>query len=135
MKLKLKRRYFNEKYTIGTLYINDVYFCETLEDKVRDLKKERKIYGHTAIPYGTYKVILDYSPHFKRKLPHLLNVPFFSGIRIHRGNFPKDTLGCVLLGENKKKGMVLNSTVYEIDLTKAITEAIKNKEDISIEIV
>ena len=130
-----------DTYTIGKLYVNDKYFCDTLEDKVRDLNKdgkfddgEVKVYGETAIPYGTYEVEITYSNHFKRNLPLLLNVPSYEGVRIHRGNTSKDTLGCILLGENKKRGMVINSAPYEISLTKELTDAQNNKENITITI-
>lgn len=121
MKLKLKRIALLEEYTIGKLYIDDVYFCDTLEDKVRDYNKdgdlldqgEEKIWGQTAIPYGTYKVILNLSPKFKRILPRLQNVKHFDGILIHRGNKAKDTHGCILVGKNTETGTVTNSTYYE----------------------
>lgn len=116
MKLTLKRIAFRQTYTIGKLYIDDNYFCDTLEDTVRDLNKdgkfdngEEKIKGKTAIPYGTYEIKWTYSPRFKKYTPQLMNVPSFEGIRIHSGNSSTDTEGCLLLGENKKVGMVLNS--------------------------
>lgn len=142
MKLKIERRYFSDDYTIGSLYINDIFFCDTLEDPNRDLNKngvfdngESKVYGNTCIPFGTYKVELKYSPKFKRELPRLINVPSFEGILIHRGNYPKDTQGCVLVGENKAKGAVLNSTKYEEKLVNILREAIASGEEITIEIV
>ncbi|NLZ94625.1 MAG: hypothetical protein GX921_02220, partial [Bacteroidales bacterium] len=110
MKLKLIRKYKCPNYTIGHLYINDKYFCDTLEDKVRQLDSiEDKIKHKTAIPEGKYKVVVTMSPKFKRLLPLLLNVPFFEGIRIHRGNDENDTSGCIIVGENKIKGKVINS--------------------------
>ena len=116
MKLTLKRIALKPTYTIGKLYIDDNYFCDTLEDTVRDLNKdgkfnngEKKIKGKTAIPYGTYEIKWTYSPRFKKYTPQLMSVPSFEGIRIHSGNSSKDTEGCLLLGENKKVGMVLNS--------------------------
>ncbi len=121
IKLKLERFFFGENYTIGRLYVNGEYFCDTLEDRVRDLTKEKKVYGETAIPAGTYEVRVTWSPTFKRNLPLLLGVPHFTGIRIHRGNTNKDTLGCILVGENKVKGMVINSTGYELSLTKMLS--------------
>jgi hypothetical protein len=110
--LKIKRIAFKEKYTIGKLYINGEYFCDTLEDAVR----EKKIKHETAIPKGEYEVIMYNSPRFKRLLPLLKDVPNFTGILIHRGNTNADTSGCILVGENKKVGMVLNSKKYETDL-------------------
>lgn len=123
MRLRLERTYKCETYTIGKLFIDDVYYCDTLEDKVRDLPVEPKVMHETAIPAGTYNVIVNLSPRFKRELPRLLNVPFFDGILIHRGNTDKDTSGCILVGENKVKGKVINSTPFEIDLTKKIKDA------------
>lgn len=131
MKLTLQRRFRGEKYTIGTLYIDGVRFCDTLEDTDRDANRngrfdgdEKKTAGITAIPNGTYPVIVNVSPRFGRELPRLLNVPDFEGVLIHRGNTPEDTAGCILVGENKVKGRVLNSTPYEVELTRRIKEAI-----------
>lgn len=142
MKLKLERKYLGNSYTIGKLYIDGKYFSDTLEDKNRDINKngvfdngESKTYGETCIPYGTYKVILNHSPKFKRELPRLLDVPHFDGILIHRGNTPEDTLGCILVGENKVKGKVINSTQYEVKLVSLMKEAINRGEQITIEIV
>lgn len=142
MELLLERKWCKPDYTIGRLYINNKFYCNTLEDTVRDINKngtfdcgEFKISGHTAIPYGEYEVIVNYSPKFKRELPRLLDVPHFEGILIHRGNTHKDSSGCVLLGENTKKGMVLNSTKYEVELTNILKEAQNKKEKITIKIV
>lgn len=142
MELLLERKWCKSEYTIGRLYVNGEFYCNTLEDTVRDINKngtfdcgEFKIKGHTAIPYGEYEVIVNYSPKFKRELPRLLNVPHFEGILIHRGNTHKDSSGCVLVGENKKKGMVLNSTKYELELTRILKEATSRKEKITIKII
>lgn len=142
MELLLDRKYCKEKYTVGRLFVNGVFFSNTLEDKVRDINKngkfdngEYKVYAETAIPYGEYEVIVNYSPKFKRELPRLLNVPHFDGILIHRGNTHKDSSGCILVGENTKKGMVLNSTKYEVELTKILKEAQNKKEKITIKII
>ena len=116
MKLFLQRIAQTPEYTIGRLEINGKFFCHTLEDAVR----EEKIAGKTAIPAGTYQVIVNRSPKFKRDLPLLLDVPNFEGIRIHRGNTAKDTSGCILVGENKVKGKVINSTKYEVELTRLL---------------
>lgn len=116
MKLTLKRIALRSTYTIGRLYVDGKYFCDTLEDTVRDLNKngkfdngEKKVYGKTAIPYGTYEIKWTYSPRFKKYTPQLMNVPSFEGIRIHSGNTSSDTEGCLILGENKQVGKVLNS--------------------------
>ena len=129
MELKIIRKYKGPKYTIGSLFLNNKYFCDTLEDAVRDVK----IKHQTAIPKGIYKVTLTASPRFKRILPRLHNVPEFTGVLIHRGNTIDDTSGCILVGENKKKGMVLNSTKYEVELVKKMTES--NSKNITIEII
>ena len=107
--MKLERIYLKETYTIGRLFIDDIFFCDTLEDTYRDLAKEQKIAGKTAIPCGVYKVILSSSNKFKKVLPELLNVPNFTGIRIHNGNSIEDTEGCILVGKNKVKGGLIES--------------------------
>jgi hypothetical protein len=143
MKLKLERLYLKDTYTIGKLYIDGKYFCDTVEDKVRDLNKdgdlndlgETKVYGETAIPYGTYEVEVTYSPKFKRELPLIKNVPHFEGIRIHKGNYATNSSGCIITGENKIKGGVINSTPYEIKITSLIKEAQNKGDKITIEIV
>ena len=116
MKLTLKRIALRPTYTIGKLYIDDVYFCDTIEDTVRDINKngkfdngEKKVHSKTAIPYGNYEIKWTYSPRFKKYTPQLINVPSFEGIRIHAGNTSEDTEGCLILGENKQVGKVLNS--------------------------
>ena len=105
MELRLQRESSTNTLTFGKLYINDAYFCETLEDPVRD----KKITGKTAIPPGRYKVLLTYSPRFKKTLPLLLNVPGFIGIRIHSGNYATDTEGCILIGAERSTNMILRS--------------------------
>lgn len=109
MKLTVKRTFKGNAYTIGKLYIDGRYFCDTLEDVVRPIGV--KVYGQTAIPAGQYDCELTYSPRFKRILPLLKNVPNFEGVRIHSGNTASDSEGCILVGENKVKGKVLNSRV------------------------
>jgi hypothetical protein len=123
------------------MYVNDAYFCDTLEDTNRDLNKngrfdngETKVYGGTCIPFGHYTVDLTMSAHFKRVLPILVGVPDFAGVRIHRGNEPSDTLGCILVGENKIKGKVINSTPYEEKLVQMMKAAKGRGETISITI-
>ena len=125
MKIKLERIFRGETYTIGHLYIDDVYFCDTVEDAVREIKPdgEGKIFGQTAIPHGTYKVILSMSAKFKRILPSILDVPHFTGIRIHSGNTAKDSHGCILVGKNTEKGKVTSSRIYEQVLIKKIQGA------------
>lgn len=131
IQLRLKRIAYKDAYTVGKLYIDDMYFCDTIEDKVRELNSLKdKVYGETAIPSGTYKVILNISPKFKRLLPRLVGVPFFEGILLHRGNKANpDSSGCILVGENKEVGKVINSTKYEMKLVEIL------KKDSEIEIV
>lgn len=139
MELLLKRRYRNDKYTIGDLYIDGVWFSNVLEDTDRGLSSDMteeeiqkiKIYGKTAIPKGRYKIEVTYSPKFKRYLPILLNVKGFCGIRIHSGNTAEDTLGCLLVGYNKVKGQVINSRVTSDKLTALLRNC---KEEIHITI-
>lgn len=127
VELKLKRIAKRPTYTIGRLYINDEYLCDTLEDTDRGLKQSlpisvnqaKKKKGKTAIPTGKYRVTLDIqSPRFSKVafynfcngyLPRLINVPAFDGVLIHVGNDERDTDGCILVGENKAVGKVLNS--------------------------
>lgn len=136
-KLKLKRIYKGNDFTIGKLYIDDTFFCYTLEDKVRLLNSyEDKVYGETAIPEGVYKVILSYSNHFKQLLPELINVEFFNYIRIHAGNTKKDTKGCILVGEcnNIEIGKIYNSKKTLNKLMSILKPVWDNKEQITISI-
>ena len=140
MKLTLKRIALRKTYTIGKLYIDDVYFCDTIEDTVRDINKngkfdngEKKIHSKTAIPYGIYEIKWTYSPRFKKYTPQLMNVPSFEGIRIHAGNTSADTEGCLILGENKQVGKVLNSRATINKFYPIIKEAC-SKGKVTIEI-
>lgn len=117
MTVTIDRKYKKETYTIGIVSVDGVRFSECIEDRDRGLTQamplatitSRKVYGETAIPAGTYQVRMTYSNRFKRIMPEVLNVPGFSGIRIHSGNTAKDSLGCILLGKNDKVGWVSNS--------------------------
>ena len=141
MNITLNRIAKKAKYTIGKLYINDQYFCDTLEDTDRGLTQSmteqqigsKKVYGETAIPTGTYRIIISYSNKFKKQMPLLLNVPGFAGIRIHSGNTEKDSLGCILVGKNKAVGKVLESRDTYSKLFSILQEANK-KETIKINI-
>ena len=127
MKLKLQRIFKGKNYTIGSLFIDGEFFCNTLEDAVRD----KKIKHETAIPAGTYEVKLTLSARFGKILPILLNVPNFDGIRIHAGNTISDTSGCILVGENKIKGRVINS---QLTMSK-LMDKLKGVTNIKIEIL
>lgn len=129
MKIEVKRIALKDKYTIGHMYIDGKFVCDTLEDKVRDLNKngkfdngEVKIPNETAIPYGTYNVTMNiqspkysnyakysYVKKYNAFMPRLQNVPSFEGVLIHAGNTADHTSGCILVGENKIKGQVVNS--------------------------
>lgn len=98
MKLTLYRRQFTETVTIGSLYVDGLFCCHTLEPHAIYWKAEKKEYGKTAIPEGKYKILLSPSSRFRRMMPYLLEVPHFNGIMIHWGNFARDTQGCILVG-------------------------------------
>ena len=117
MELKLKRIARRPTYTIGRLSIDNVPYSDTLEDTDRDYNLdgditepgEEKVYAQTAIPSGTYSVILNWSNRFQRIMPLLLNVPGFEGIRIHNGVTAANTAGCILVGKNSIVGQLTNS--------------------------
>lgn len=137
-------------YTIGHLSIdNNSFKCDTLEDPNRDLNKngvfdngEVKINGNTAIPFGRYQILMNVvSPKFSKypqyafcegKLPRLMNVPNFQGVLIHIGNTVADTEGCILVGYNKVKGKVINSTIAFRELYKIMKESFDKGEEIWI---
>lgn len=98
MKLVLSRKEYGDTSTLGDLYVDGEWESVTLEDAIQP--NDVKIPGQTCIPDGTYTVVITPSPKFKRDLPLLVNVPGFDGIRIHPGNTPDDTAGCLLVGEN-----------------------------------
>ena len=111
-------------YTIGKLFVNGHYVCDTLEPTWRDVgigRPGRKVPGCTAIPEGRYAVAVTFSPKFNRWLPLLLNVPLFSGIRIHAGNTADDTRGCILPGFNRMVGRVADSRIYERQILRLLS--------------
>ena len=132
MELKLNRIFLGSSATIGELLVNDKHLCDTLEDRVRP--EGEKVYGKTAIPEGTYEVKLTHSPRFKKILPEILNVPNFSGIRIHTGNSSRDTEGCIIVGtwDGEKEDWVGNSRIAFDELMALLEEATNNKEKITI---
>ena len=124
MKIKVDRIYKGESYTIGKMYLNGEYFCDTLEDAIRPVK----IPNETAIPAGTYKVEVTYSPRFKRNLPLLIDVPNYTGIRIHNGSNKDHTSGCILVGFNTSKGILSDSRKISDQLTnllKSLSEPVE----------
>lgn len=155
MKIKVKRIYRGPEYTIGHLYVNDVYVCDTLEDIDRGLDyrmslsniRAKKVPGKTAIPTGTYRMTLDTrSPKFGSKtfyketcdgyLPRLIGVPGYEGVLIHVGNTQNDTDGCILVGYNKVKGQVIDSRNAFIKLWDGYLKKAKfDKVEIVIEVI
>lgn len=149
MKLTVKRIAKKPTYTIGKLYIDGVYFCDTVEDTDRglfqgqslDLIKKIKIPNKTAIPTGTYKLTLNVvSPKYSKKaiyqeickgrVPRLLDVPGYDGVLIHIGNSADDSSGCILVGQNKIVGKVINST----ETFRKLYNKIKGQKDLIIQI-
>lgn len=132
MELKLNRIFLGSSATIGELLVNDKHLCDTLEDRVRP--EGEKVYGKTAIPEGTYEMVLSYSPRFKKILPEILNVPNFTGIRIHCGNSSADSSGCVLVGtwDGEKEDWISDSKIAFNKLMSLLEEATNNKEKITI---
>jgi hypothetical protein len=102
MLITVKRLYRTDTSTIGELLVDGIFECFTLEDVERAVK----IKGETAIPKGTYKVIINQSNRFKRLLPLLIGVPNFEGVRIHSGNTNHDTEGCILVGQSRNKNFI-----------------------------
>lgn len=134
MELTLNRIFLGTVATIGELWVNNSHLTDTLEDRVRP--EGEKVYGQTAIPEGTYEVKLTYSPRFKKILPEILNVPNFSGIRIHKGNQSSKTEGCVLVGtwDGKKEDWISDSKIAFNKLMSLLQEATDKKEPITITI-
>ena len=137
MKLLVKRKKQVNESTLGELYINGTYYCRTLEDRVRDLgpNGEGKVFGATAIPAGIYKIILNMSQRFQKILPRLLDVPFFTGILIHKGNTAEDTHGCILVGLEEHGDRITKSTEAWTLVWPRLQEASFKGEEIEIEIV
>lgn len=142
MELLLNRRIYSPNSTIGNLQVNNVFQCFTLEDVDRDKNKdgdlndtgEAKVFGKTAIPRGRYEVMISYSNRFKKVLPLLLNVPSFKGIRIHSGNKPEDTDGCILVGNTTSKDFIGESRLAFADIMlKLEIASIKEKIYITVQ--
>lgn len=145
LELSINRFFEGSDYTIGRFSVDGVRLCDTLEDPVRllvdknsdgdyDDAGEGKIKGRTAIPAGRYKVVLRYSPRFKRITPHITGVPGFKYILIHAGNTAADTDGCILPGLNNIKGRVLMSRKFEDEITSLIKDAIDSGKEVYITI-
>jgi hypothetical protein len=129
--LRLARRVFTARSTIGDLYVDGQRECFTLEDAVRE---GPKIPGQTAIPYGSYRIVIDYSFRFKRLLPLLVDVPGFTGIRIHPGNTDADTSGCILPGQTEHADSIGDSRAAFNPLFAKLQGALGRDEPVWIEI-
>jgi hypothetical protein len=134
MKLILYRTKFYEGSTIGRLYLDEHFICWAVEDKDRGLTSdmtpeqiaEIKIPGKTAIPYGTYEIQMTYSNRFKRIMPQLIDVPGFTGIRIHSANRASQLSGCIAPGLVNAGESVMNSRIATANITSIIKEALKH---------
>lgn len=130
IEIEILRQLRGADFTQGILMIDGVYFCHTLEPRWRNLRREEKVKGKTAIPAGSYKVMMAPSQKFKKVMPYLMNVPCFSGIMIHPGNTSKDTEGCILVGKPSysKMGLPISGVVMNSRTTfNAIMENIEGK--------
>ena len=135
MKLLLHRQIFSDNSSVGTLYVNGLKECHTLEDRDRHLEEGgEKVYGETAIPRNTYKVVITYSNRFKQPLPLLVDVPQFEGIRIHPGNTDQNTEGCILVGVGIGNDRLYNSRQAYERLFNKLEAAEALGEEITIEI-
>ena len=131
MKIDVVRNLCSDICTIGDLFIDGLFTCYTLEDVVRP-SSEPKVFGETAIPYGTYPLVVTFSPHFQRDLPLLVDVPGFSGVRIHPGNTVADTEGCLLLGLGKTSNSVTQSVAAFNVVFPQIRDALQRGEEVWI---
>lgn len=122
MNLLLLRNVFTDKSTIGDLLVDSNFFCYTLEDVVR--KPDEKIPGETAIPTGKYEVVLSMSNRFKKLLPELLNVPNFTGVRMHGGNTSDDTDGCIILARS-----IINNDLVHGNMTQQLVDILLSKKE------
>lgn len=139
MKLKLVRKFHKGGFTEGKLYINDGFECYTVEDADRHLENAGiKVDGVTAIPKGTYDVTISMSKRFGKFLIEVLNVPQFTGVRIHNGNSSKDSEGCIIVGsinDRDDDDWVGGSKVAYERLHGKVKKALSNKETVTLEVV
>lgn len=130
--IQVLRHWFYDQASLGIMKLKSTFACLTLEDTARALGV--KVYGKTAIPEGRFRVIIDQSVRFNRRMPHVLDVPGFSGIRIHAGNTDKDTEGCILVGFARDGDKIYESARAFEYVFKAIDEAIMRGEEVWLEV-
>lgn len=137
MKITIRRTILEQTYTLGVMEIDGKHFGYTCEDSDRQLEVEgnEKIKGKTAIPRGRYEVVLSFSHRFQRTMPEILNVPGFTGVRIHGGNTHEDTEGCPLLGARPIANGVAECKIVNQRLIDLIEAAEESGEEVSLEIV
>lgn len=143
MKLSLQRDPSGDRATLGALRVNGSFRCFTLEDIVRERPgvsvEQWKIPKQTAIPAGTYRVVIDFSEHFERDMMHVLDVPGFEGIRIHSGNTADDTDGCILVGQKvqhaSNQSWIRESMAALMDLQPLVQAAVDAGEEVTLEIL
>ena len=144
MKIKILRHYSKKDYTIGHLFIDGRYYCDTLEPADRNLYMDtppeeiaaiKNRHGKTAIPYGVYAVTVNHSNRFGKPMPLVLDTPGFRGIRIHPGNTVEDTEGCILPGWNQKPGFVADSRKAYRHIVTAIETALLMHEKVTLQII
>lgn len=134
MNLTLLRTKFYEECTHGALFVDGARYCDTLEPHAINWEKETKVDGKTAIPEGTYRIVMGWSSRYKRLMPFLENVPHFSAIEIHTGNTSADTRGCILVGVYSRRNFIAHSRDTFEPLRSAIARAYAEHRDIFIEI-
>lgn len=133
MKLVLDRCWLTARSTVGKLSIDDVFECFVLEDRYRP-PPEPKVPRETCIPIGQFIVIINHSPRFGVDMPLLLDVPGFEGVRIHTGNIPKDTEGCLIVGRERAPDKVMGSREAYTQLFKKLRTAQDAGERITIDV-
>ncbi len=133
---------YPKEHTDGGLFVDGVFFCDTLEDPVRDLNKdgdledegEIKIYGDTAIPYGDYDVMITWSPKFQKMMLLVMDVKHFKGIRVHGGATKEHTLGCILVGRRVESGRLIDGRATSKRLFRFVVEmCVKHKNEKPVE--
>lgn len=141
MTIRIDRKWKKPAYTISRVYVNGKYFgCNALEDTDRGLLQtmplseiqRKKVKKETAIPRGYYDIAITYSPKYRKMMPLVVDVPGFSGIRLHSGNSNKDTEGCILFGINDKVGWISQSTAWTRKVVAEIEKALSRKEKVTL---